>query len=149
MTAMGAQLSARAAALEALASRPCLTSPYALLEERAAELAQTEQRLADAPLRLVERLAFGADKLAIRLDHAGAQMTAPFSARLARLEANLHALSPLAVLGLGYAIVHAGGHVITSYTQAHAGDALTVQLADGAIEATVTATQEGRLDDER
>ena len=76
-------------------------------------------------------------------------MTAPFSARLARLEANLHALSPLAVLGRGYAIVHAGGHVITSYTQAHAGDALPVQLADGAIEATVTATQEGRLDDER
>lgn len=148
-SAMGAQLSARAAALEALASRPCLTSPYALLEERAAELAQTEQRLADAPLRLVEWLAFGADKLAIRLDHAGAQMTAPFSARLARLEANLHALSPLAVLGRGYAIVRAGGHVITSYAQAHAGDALTVQLADGTIETTVTATQEGRLDDER
>ena len=148
-SAMGAQLSARAAALEALASRPCLTSPYALLEERAAELVQTEQRLADAPLRLIERLSFGTDKLAIRLGHAGAQMTAPFSARLARLEVNLHALSPLAVLGRGYAIVHAGGHVITSYTQAHAGDALTVQLADGAIEATVTETQEGRLDDER
>ena len=76
-------------------------------------------------------------------------MTAPFSTRLARLEANLHALSPLAVLGRGYAIVRSGSHVITSYAQAHAGDALTVQLADGTIETTVTTTQEGRLDDDR
>ena len=146
---MSTQLSARTAALEALASRPCLTSPYALLEERSSELAQTEQRLIDAPLRLVERLAFDTDKLAIRLDHAGSQMTVPLSARLMRLEANLHALSPLAVLGRGYAIVRPGDHVITSFAQAHAGDALTVQLADGTIETTVTATQEGRLDDDR
>ncbi|MEN8162178.1 MAG: exodeoxyribonuclease VII large subunit, partial [Myxococcota bacterium] len=57
--------------------------------------------------------------------------------RLALLAARLDALSPLAVLGRGYAIAHAAdGHVLHRAAEVAPGDALRVRLHEGEIEAT-------------
>ncbi len=57
------------------------------------------------------------------------------------LSGNLHAVSPLATLERGYAIVHPAGKksVITSAATLKTGDAVEAQLKDGTIVATVSA----------
>lgn len=53
--------------------------------------------------------------------------------RLAGLSAGLHAMSPLRVLGRGYAIAKGGCGVISSVSQVTAGDKIDVMLADGVL----------------
>ena len=60
-------------------------------------------------------------------------------ARLGELAARLDALSPIAVLGRGYAIALHGGRALTDASTAKVGDALRVRLAHGALEAVVRA----------
>ncbi len=58
--------------------------------------------------------------------------------KLVRLEASLHALSPLEVLDRGYSIVFdRDGKVIRAKKQAKQGDALTIRVSDGSISAEV------------
>lgn len=58
--------------------------------------------------------------------------------RFARLAAALDALSPLKVLGRGYALTRDGaGCVVTSVTQVEVGDTLSVRLGDGALDCEV------------
>ena len=58
--------------------------------------------------------------------------------RLENVGSGLALLSPLAVLGRGYALVqNADGQVVTSFAQTQSGDALQVRLADGKIAVTV------------
>ena len=85
--------------------------------------------------------------MSVRLDGAARRICTVPSARIERLGASLTALSPLSVLGRGYAIVRSDdGHVVTSIQHAAAGDALTIQLVDGGIRTQVIETQEGRID---
>ena len=59
--------------------------------------------------------------------------------RFAALTAKLDALSPLKVLGRGYAMVSGpGGTVLSSAGQARVGDKLTLRLRDGSLGCTVT-----------
>jgi exodeoxyribonuclease VII large subunit len=61
--------------------------------------------------------------------------------RMGALEARLQALSPLAVLDRGYALVLSEeGALIRSTTQLTAGDRLTTRLADGAFTSRVEST---------
>lgn len=54
--------------------------------------------------------------------------------RFGRLAASLDALSPLKVLGRGYAIAYAdGGVIISSFAQVETGDALHLRLSDGIL----------------
>jgi exodeoxyribonuclease VII large subunit len=59
----------------------------------------------------------------------------------------LHAVSPLATLGRGYAVlsVTTTGAVVTQAQQAHAGSLLTAQLADGRVYCTVDSTSDESL----
>ncbi len=56
---------------------------------------------------------------------------------LARLAAQMHALSPLAVLERGYAVVSAGEQIVRDATQVAPGDRLAVRVARGTLAAVV------------
>lgn len=64
--------------------------------------------------------------------------------RLAVLAARLDALSPLAVLARGYAIALAEGRALVDARDARVGDALSIRLARGSVEARVTDVREDR-----
>lgn len=62
--------------------------------------------------------------------------------RLGRLAAGLDALSPLKVLGRGYAIARRGEDVVSSVAQTGPGDRLEVLVSDGALRCEVTGKEE-------
>ncbi|WP_455136144.1 exodeoxyribonuclease VII large subunit [Thermophilibacter sp.] len=150
-TTMGAGLARRRAALDALGSRPCLTDPLAQVHARRADLLQTEQRLADAMPRALALSSERVERLSARMAEAGARLTRPAETTLARLAAQLDALSPLAVLARGYAIARgADGRVLRDAAELAPGDEVRVLLGSGAFDAAVTATAtEGRPAPER
>lgn len=121
-----ARLDTEGAHLHALRSRPCLTHPARELQPRYDEL----QRLHDRATRAAEST----------IDRA----TDDLSHRRQRLRA----LSPLATLERGYAVVltsdSTGEHPITSVAQAGPGQPISVRVADGRFTATVdTPGQQG------
>jgi exodeoxyribonuclease VII large subunit len=59
------------------------------------------------------------------------------AARLATAHAHLGALSPLATLDRGYAIVRRGDDVVRAASEVDAGDAISVRVADGSFGAVV------------
>ena len=84
-------------------------------ERDAQRLAAARDRLQRAPLLAVERR----------------------RATLDTLHARLGALSPVATLERGYAIVHRGDELVRSSTQVDRGDEIDVHVADGTFGATV------------
>jgi exodeoxyribonuclease VII large subunit len=84
-------------------------------ERHAQQLAATHDRLRRAPLLAVERR----------------------RATLDTLHARLGALSPVATLERGYAIVHRGDELVRAATQVGQGDSIDVRIADGSFGATV------------
>jgi exodeoxyribonuclease VII large subunit len=52
--------------------------------------------------------------------------------------ARLDALSPLAILARGYSVTLAKGHAVVDAAQMKPGDAITVRVHRGEIDATVT-----------
>jgi len=64
-------------------------------------------------------------------------------ARLERMTSQVHALSPVAILERGYALVFDGeGHLVKNAAQLKPGDSMTAQVAKGAIAAKVEAVVE-------
>ena len=84
-------------------------------ERHAQRLAATHDRLGRAPLLALERR----------------------RATLDTLHARLGALSPVATLERGYAIVHRGDELVRSSTQVERGDEIDVRVVDGTFGATV------------
>jgi len=84
-------------------------------ERHAQRLAATHDRLGRAPLLALERR----------------------RATLDTLHARLGALSPVATLERGYAIVHRGDELVRSSTQVERGDEIDVRVVDGIFGATV------------
>jgi exodeoxyribonuclease VII large subunit len=104
--------------LDQLRSRPALAAPVALLDERRAAVVE----LRDRARRHVTH----------RLDRAGDDV----GHQLARIRA----LSPLATMRRGYAVVRgADGHVVSSADAVAVGDVVDIRLADGAVHAKAEA----------
>src|SRR5215217_4081791 len=104
-----------------LRSRPALADPGSLLATRSDEVDALRERA----LRTTRH----------RLDRA--------TDEIAHHRARARALSPLATLQRGYAVLQgADGHVLTSVAGAAAGVAVSVRVADGRIHAKVTTTEE-------
>lgn len=73
-----------------------------------------------------------------RLDRSIDRTLKRTSVRIGALDARLRALSPLAVLDRGYALVLAAdGKLVRSATQLNAGDRVTTRLADGSFTSQV------------
>lgn len=76
-----------------------------------------------------------------RLEHSGEVLLAKNRQRFERTAAKLDALSPLKVLGRGYAMVTREDAVIRETAQLSPGDTITVSLSDGTAQCTVNAVQ--------
>jgi exodeoxyribonuclease VII large subunit len=112
-----AWLAREQAGLDALRSRPALADPRTLLDARSDEVGQLRER---ARRTVSHRL----DRAADEIDHQ---------------RARARALSPLATLQRGYAVLQdAAGHVVTSVDGVEPGAAVSVRVADGRIHATTT-----------
>jgi len=151
---------ARKAALEARRAR--IADPRRLIGERTLRLDRLQARLSEAIWKPIGERGRALAALSGRLEraHPRAQLLrlgklvgqlderlvagvrralAERRQRFEALAAKLDALSPLKVLGRGYAVVFGkDGHVLRSAAQAGAGDALRVRLAEGELEAIVS-----------
>ena len=76
-----------------------------------------------------------------RLEHSGEVLLVKKRQRFERTAAKLDALSPLKVLGRGYAMVTREDCVILETAQLTPGDAITVSLSDGTAQCTVNTVQ--------
>ena len=126
-----------------------------LLRRSEASLRRAVERGAAHARRLRERLeAFRLDRqlaarrercagLGRRLEDLFRSQTDRRRARLGRLAASLDGLSPLSVLGRGYALVwdEARGRLVRSALEVAPGEALRIRLHQGALRATVNSRE--------
>jgi exodeoxyribonuclease VII large subunit len=78
------------------------------------------------------------------LDYTQQRLTTAVERRLngerqqfAKLSAGLDAMSPLKVLGRGYAVAQKGKAVVSSLNQVEAGERIDVRISDGVLNCTV------------
>ncbi len=91
-----------------------------------------------SPRRTVDADRQQIDGLTDRLSRAAMRLLDRRAGRLAVAQAALAAVSPLATLARGFAIVRDGdGQLIRSVAQARPGDAITIQVSDGMFGARV------------
>jgi exodeoxyribonuclease VII large subunit len=109
------------ALLAQLRSRPAMADPRSLVDARAEEVDLLRERSRRCLRHALDRAA----------DDLGHQ------------RARARAMSPLATLQRGYAVLQdARGHVVTSVHDLAAGDPLSVRVADGRVHATTTTLEE-------
>jgi exodeoxyribonuclease VII large subunit len=131
-------LAATRAALHQLEHRLAGLHPRARLLAHRSALGQLEKRLAAVhPGARIARLRRDLDALASRRDAAMTRLVQARRAELGRLGAQMTALSPLAVLDRGYAMVSKDGAIVRDAAQVAAGDRLHVRLASGALDVEV------------
>ncbi|MDH5526081.1 MAG: exodeoxyribonuclease VII large subunit [Nitrospirota bacterium] len=112
-------------------------------------LAVSRQRLMTLSARVfaaapVARLAVGESQvngLILRLRGAMEHTLERARTRVDRNAGRLDALSPLKVLGRGYAVATRNGQVLTDALEAAPGDAITVRLRKGELDCAVTGTR--------
>ena len=106
--------------LQELAHKRVLSDPMAFLQDRRLQLDYVQQKIALAAKSQVE------DEVR----------------RFTRLTAALDALSPLKVLGRGYAMAQSGeGTILRDSAQVSPGDRIRVQLAKGSLDCTVESKE--------
>ena len=107
--------------LKALAEKRVLTDPLAFVQDKRLQLDYVQQKLLTA---------------------ANAQWQEE-QRRFAALAAKLDALSPLKVLGRGYAMARTeDGAVLRTAAQVQSGDTIHLRLAQGGLRCTVTEKEE-------
>lgn len=84
------------------------------------------------------------DDLGMRMSHRVAMQAQAARHRLTQIEAQLRALSPMAVLGRGYSITRdESGHVLRGVEAIKEGQAVTTTLAQGSFTAEVQTVDKG------
>jgi exodeoxyribonuclease VII large subunit len=141
----------RGARLDALVQRLDLAA--ARLGRPSTAVLREQMRLMHGAQRLRHAAASQRERLARR--HQAAELAWPLAweggfrqqnERLSRLASRLRLLDPALVLRRGYAwLTDASGRAITSVAQASPGDAVTAQLADGAVDLAVVGASTRRL----
>src|SRR5262249_55664592 len=124
--------------LHQLEHRLASLHPRAQLLHRRAQLAELEGRLAGVhPRSRVARARLDHSALVARGAVAVRARLEASRAQLARIGAQLAALSPLAVLDRGYSMVSKGGEIVRDASQVSPGDRIGIRLARGALEVSV------------
>ena len=124
--------------LQRLEHRLAGLHPRARLLGHRSALAQLEKRLAAVhPGARIARARRELDALASRRDVVMTRQLQTSRSELGRVGAQLAALSPLAVLERGYAMVSAGGAIVRDAADVTTGDTLHVRLAKGMLEVVV------------
>ncbi len=146
--ALAHRLQSAAHRVQRLVERPVFSEPVTLLGPAAQTLDVLEMGLQRAlPLRF-ERDARQIDTYRRRLPQLGARLLERSEARFRLAAARLDDLSPVAILGRGYALCfRKDGHTIVRRVGSVAsGDRVRVRVADGSIDCAVESTQEGAQD---
>jgi len=107
------------------------------LDELRGSLDRALERLAQGSTRLLERDRARLERARERLRGAPGLLLERRRAALDRSAARLGALSPLATLARGYAIVRAGGEVVREAGAVATGGILEIELARGSLDARV------------
>lgn len=95
-----------------------------------------------SPLYRTEQYALAVDGLTERMRRAAVTAAERSGARLSAAAAALNALSPLAVLARGYALVYKEEQLIGRTGQLSAGDEITLRMNGGAADCTVRRVEE-------
>jgi exodeoxyribonuclease VII large subunit len=137
-------IAAGRAQLHALDHRLASLHPRAQILARRRAFAELEHRLLAAhPGPRLDRAKRDAEALAARGANAMRGILDARRAELARVGAQLAALSPLAVLDRGYAMVRAGGAIVRDAAAVAPGDRLVVRVARGELEVAVERVRDG------
>ena len=134
-----ARLAARQARVTA-AQRQLALQLRGAVPERRRHLEGATARLVPAARAAIPLRGARLRELQRRLAHAMRSRLADDAARFARTTAQLDALSPLAVLGRGYAIVQPEGEsrVVRAAREVEVGDTVEMRLSEGRLRARVT-----------
>ena len=100
-----------------------------------------ESRVMRRPESYLQQQELYLEMLRQRLEHSGQAVLQRNVQRFQRTAAKLDALSPLKVLGRGYAMAELEGVVVRSVEQLTSGDVVEVTLADGTAQCTVETVQ--------
>lgn len=115
-----------------------LMRPADVVRRQAERLALLRQRLQARAARHVPQQRQACREWQGRLARGASVAVASHRQRLASLQARLSALDPRRVLGRGYAwLSDEQGHALTSVNAVTAGQAITAELADGQVTASV------------
>jgi len=105
----------------------------------------TEKRVMQDPMAFIQDKRLLLDHVHSRMALAGSSKLESNLRRFTQLSASLDALSPLKVLGRGYAMAQtAGGDVLKSTAQINVGDRLRLQLGQGSIKCLVEEKNDGK-----
>ncbi len=119
--------------------------PRARILRHRTALSELERRLAAAsPIRRIGRARQDLGALGARGDAAILSNLALRRSELAQLGAQMAALSPLAVLDRGYAMVRSGDAIVRDAAQVKAKDKLEVRFAHGSLDVTVNKVHEDK-----
>ena len=100
------------------------------------------RRVLQSPMHYIQDRRMALDYVHRRLSAAARQTLDRKKQRFVRLTAALDAMSPLKVLGRGYALVRKGETVVRSAAQLAPGDRVELRLADGTARAEITEIKE-------
>ena len=128
--------------LKRLKSSRVLTDIKAPIQDRRLEVDGLRRRMGLALRREVEGGKQALNTKKDRLPLAMRSRLAKQRGKLGRLSAGLDALSPLKVLGRGYAITRKAGNVVASITQVQLEDRLDVLVSDGVLRCEVKEKEE-------
>ena len=125
--------------LERLADSRVMTDPAAYFRDKRLVLGYQSRRLAQGLEKCAASQRGRLSRLSAALPRSMERTLSGQKERLGRTAASLDALSPLKVLGRGYAIARReDGKILSSVSQARAGDRLSLRLSDGSLDCEVT-----------
>ena len=128
--------------LKRLKSSRALQNGKAPIQDRRLAVDALRRRMGLALCHDAEKARQRLDAQRGRLPLALKHRTAEQRGRLGRLSAGLDALSPLKVLGRGYAIARRGEDVVSSIAQAEPGDRVEVLVSDGTLSCVIEGKEE-------